>query len=137
MNEAKTPNPFDLLLDQIREVVRAELRAANGNGNGHAASLAEADKEKKEKQERLNILAAAKGAVEAGGLLTAEQLAVMLQVHKATIYERVKKKTIPYCQAGRFVRFNLSEVLESERKKIENSSCKDKRNDYSRCAYGS
>jgi predicted DNA-binding transcriptional regulator AlpA len=29
-------NPFDLLVDQIRAVVREEIKAAlNGNGNGH------------------------------------------------------------------------------------------------------
>jgi excisionase family DNA binding protein len=50
-------------------------------------------------------------------LLTAEQLAKALQVNKATVYEWVKSKTIPYYQAGRFVRFNLHEVLDSQRKK--------------------
>ena len=57
-----------------------------------------------------------------GGLLTAEQLAQALQVNKATVYEWVKSKTIPYYQAGRFVRFNLQEVLESQRKKNETPS---------------
>ncbi len=52
-----------------------------------------------------------------GGLLTAEQLAQALQVNKATVYEWVKSKKIPYYQAGRFVRFNLQEVLESQKKK--------------------
>ena len=89
MNEQK--NPFDLLLDQIRAVVREELAAA-GRGNGHPA------------------------------LLTAEQLADALQMNKATIYERVKQKSIPCYHMGRFVRFNLQEVLESERKKIEDPS---------------
>jgi excisionase family DNA binding protein len=79
-------NPFDLLVDQIRAVVRAEIQAA-ANGNGH------------------------------GALLTAEQLAKALQVNKATVYERVKAGTIPFYKVGRFVRFNLSEVLESQRKK--------------------
>ena len=41
---------------------------------------------------------------------------------EATVYERVKKKAIPYHQAGRFVRFNLSEVLDSQKKKQENPS---------------
>jgi excisionase family DNA binding protein len=85
------PNPFDLFLDRIREVVREELKAAS-NGNGH------------------------------GKLLTAEELAEKLQVHKATVYEWVKAKTVPFYQAGRFVRFNLQEVLESQRNKNENPS---------------
>jgi excisionase family DNA binding protein len=82
-------NPFDLLLDQIRAVVREEIKA---NGNGHTA------------------------------LLTAEELAKALQVNKAIVYEWVKSKTIPHYQAGRFVRFNLNEVLESQRKKVETPS---------------
>jgi excisionase family DNA binding protein len=53
-------------------------------------------------------------------LLTAEELSKALKVNKATVYEWVKAKTIPYYQAGRFVRFNLQEVLESQRKKNEN-----------------
>jgi excisionase family DNA binding protein len=50
-------------------------------------------------------------------LLTADQLAKALQVNKATVYEWVKSKSIPFYQAGRFVRFNLREVLESQRNK--------------------
>lgn len=57
----------------------------------------------------------------AGALLTAEQLAEQLQVHPATIYTWVKADAIPYYQSGRFIRFNLNEVLESQRKK---SPCK-------------
>jgi len=66
---------------------------------------------------REEIAAAGKGNGHAA-LLTAEQLAEALQVNKATIYERVKKKTIPFYQVGRFVRFNLQEVLESEKKRL-------------------
>jgi len=55
-------------------------------------------------------------------LLTTEQLAEKLQVHPATVYQWVKSKTIPYYQAGRFIRFNLQEVLESQRKRNENPS---------------
>ena len=99
-------------------IERAVLKALNGghNGNGHTTNSPETDEGERQ---HVRILAAAKIAVEAGALLTAEQLAVMLQVHKATIYEQVKKKTIPYHQAGRFVRFNLQEVLAAQRKKGE------------------
>ena len=55
-------------------------------------------------------------------LLTAEQLAEKLQVHPATVYEKVRARKIPCYQVGRFVRFNLQEVLESQRKKNENPS---------------
>jgi excisionase family DNA binding protein len=82
-------NPFDPFFEKIREIVREEIKAANGNG--HEA------------------------------LLTAEELSKALKVNKATVYEWVKAKTIPYYQAGRFVRFNLQEVLESQ-KKNENPS---------------
>ena len=32
---AKTPSPFDLLVEQIRAVVREEIKAALGNGKLH------------------------------------------------------------------------------------------------------
>ena len=51
-------------------------------------------------------------------MLTAKQLAKKLQVNKATVYEWVKAKSIPYYQAGRFIRFNLQEVLESQKKEV-------------------
>jgi excisionase family DNA binding protein len=70
---------------------------------------------------REEIAAAANGNGH-GKLLTAEELAEKLQVHKATVYEWVKAKTVPFYQAGRFVRFNLQEVLESQRNKNENPS---------------
>jgi len=105
---------FDNLLESLlRKVVREEIAAAV-NGSGRAPSLVEVG----EDEQRLSLLASAKAAVDAGALLTAEQLAVMLQVNKATIYERVKKKRIPFYQVGRFVRFNLQEVLESEKKRL-------------------
>jgi excisionase family DNA binding protein len=67
---------------------------------------------------REEIAAAANGNGH-GKLLTAEELADTLQVNKATVYEWVKSKTIPFYQAGRFVRFNLQEVLESQKKKTQ------------------
>ena len=85
-----TKDPFELLIERFRAVVREEIQAA-WNGNGHAS------------------------------LLTAEQLAAALQVNKATIYEWVKSKAIPYYQAGRFIRFNLQEVLESQRSRDKES----------------
>ena len=114
MSEA--PTTLESLLESLlRRIVKEEIVAA-ANGSGHAPSLVEVGEDERR---RLSLLASAKAAVDAGALLTAEQLAVMLQVNKATIYERVKKKTIPYYQTGRFVRFSLNEVLESERKKID------------------
>src|SRR5262245_9228085 len=56
------------------------------------------------------------GADGAGALLTAEELAKKLKINKATVYLWVKEKKIPYYEAGRFVRFDLREVLESQKK---------------------
>jgi excisionase family DNA binding protein len=84
-------HPFEPFFDEIRKIVRDEIRAAsNGNGNG--------------------------------SLLTAEQLAKALQVNKATVYEWVNAKMIPYYQAGRFARFSLQEVLKSQRKNNQDPS---------------
>jgi len=77
---------------ELKQLIREVLREESGNGSNGQATL-----------------------------LTAEQLAEALQVNKATIYERVKKKSIPFYQVGRFVRFNLREVLENERKANLNS----------------
>jgi excisionase family DNA binding protein len=99
----------DLSVDELRSLIRDELEAVSTNGHGAVSPVTD---EVESQRERV---------LDAGGLLTAEQLAVMLQVHKATLYERVKKKTIPYHQAGRFVRFDFHEVLESQRKKNENT----------------
>jgi excisionase family DNA binding protein len=52
----------------------------------------------------------------AGNLLTAEQLAEKLQVDESTVYRWVKEKRIPYYESGRFVRFNLKEVLECQKR---------------------
>lgn len=115
-------NPFDLLIDQIRAVVREEIKAAM-NGNGCTPGSIELSEDDKREAERVKILSDARAALEAGALLTAEQLAAMLQVSKATVYERVKKKTIPYHQAGRFIRFKLQEVLDSQLKTNGKSAC--------------
>jgi len=63
---------------------------------------------------REEIHAANKGSE---NMLTAEQLAVALQVHKATVYGWVKTKSIPYFESGRHLRFDLQEVLDHLRKK--------------------
>jgi excisionase family DNA binding protein len=81
-------SPFDLLLEQIRAVVREELRAAGiTNSNGRHQRP-----------------------------LTAEELADVLQVDKATVYGWVKAKEIPYLKVGRLLRFNLQAVLDSQTK---------------------
>jgi len=84
---------FEPFFEKIRQIVREELRTAGiTNGNGHRP-------------------------------LTAGELAEVLQIDKATVYEWVKAKPpkIPYLKVGRFLRFNLQAVLDSQ-KKNENTS---------------
>jgi excisionase family DNA binding protein len=81
----------EVFADLVRGIIREELCMLKQNVNGN------------------------------GKLLTAEELADVLQVHKATVYEWVKCEAIPYYQSGRFVRFNLHEVLESQKKKVGSS----------------
>jgi len=84
----KTPNIFsDPFRSELEEIVGRAIKKAL-NGDGHSLSM-----------------------------LTAEQLAKKLQVNKATVYQCVKAKSVPYYQAGRFIRFNLQEVLESQKKR--------------------
>jgi excisionase family DNA binding protein len=83
---------FDPFFEKIRAIVREEINAAGIiSGNGRP--------------------------------LTAEELAEILQIDKATVYEWVKAKPpkIPYLKVGRFLRFNLQAVLDSQ-KKNENAS---------------
>jgi excisionase family DNA binding protein len=77
------PNPFNLLLEQIRAVVRDEIKATS---NGHAA------------------------------LLTPEQLALQLSVPVTWVYEQSRQGNIPTHRIGRYLRFDLAEVLESQKK---------------------
>jgi excisionase family DNA binding protein len=78
-------NPFDLLLEQIREVVREEIKAAsNGNGNRE--------------------------------LLDPEELAARLKVPVSWVYEQSRQDNIPTHRIGRYIRFDLAEVLESQKK---------------------
>jgi len=90
MSEPETKNPFEPFFEEIRRIVKEEIQAV-GERNGHPTS--------------------------APPLITAEDLAKALKVNKATVYGWVKTKSIPCYQAGKFVRFNLAEVLESQRKR--------------------
>jgi excisionase family DNA binding protein len=85
MNDpAKTPNPFDLLVDQIRAAVREEIRAA-----------ADGNKE----------------------LLEPEDLAARLKVPVSWVYEQSRQGKIPTHRLGRYIRFDLVEVLQSQAQK--------------------
>ena len=80
---AKTPNPFDLLIEQIRAVVREEI-----------AALDTTPKE----------------------LLTADQLAEKLAVPLSWVYEQSRQEAIPTHRIGKYIRFDLREVIASRKK---------------------
>jgi len=93
---AKNPSPFDLLIDQIRAVVREEIKAAL-NGNGHAKQLLTP----KELAEKLMLT----------GRKDGEKVCI------SWVYEQSRQGNIPTHRIGRYIRFDLEEVLESLRKK--------------------
>jgi hypothetical protein len=81
-------NPFDLLIDEIRTVVRDEIKAViSGDGTKE--------------------------------LLEPEALAAKLKVPTSWVYEQSRQGNIPTHRIGRYIRFDLQEVLESQKKKAE------------------
>jgi len=70
----------------LRRIVREEIQAAS-NGNGHQTEL-----------------------------LTSEQLAKKLIVPLSWVYEQSRLGKIPTHKLGRYIRFNLQEVLASQKK---------------------
>jgi hypothetical protein len=83
MNEPPAKNPFDLLVDQIRAVVREEIAASRENGSRQ--------------------------------LLEPEDLAARLKVPVSWVYEQSRLNQIPTHRIGRYIRFDLAEVLESQK----------------------
>lgn len=49
-------------------------------------------------------------------LLTPEELAERLHVPRSWVYEQSRQGNIPTHRLGRYIRFNLSEVIESQKK---------------------
>ncbi|MBI4527180.1 MAG: helix-turn-helix domain-containing protein [Deltaproteobacteria bacterium] len=82
-----TQNPVELLIHQIRQAVREEILAATAQ-NGHAREL-----------------------------LTPEQLAERLKVPVSWVYEQSRQGHIPTHRIGRYIRFDLREVMESQKKR--------------------
>jgi excisionase family DNA binding protein len=83
MSEAA--NPFDILVEQIRAVVREEIKTASANGNKE--------------------------------LLEPEELAARLRVPVSWVYEQSRQGNIPTHRLGRYIRFDLNQVIESQKKK--------------------
>jgi len=82
----KTPNAFDLLIDQIRAVVREEIRA---NGNAKPKEL-----------------------------LAPEELARRLSLPVSWVYEQSRQGNIPTHRIGKYIRFDLAEVIDSQKNKV-------------------
>ena len=78
-----TPSPFDLMIEKIRQVVREEIAAAM-NGNGRSPAL-----------------------------LDPEELAAKLKIPISWVYEQSRQGNIPTHRLGRYIRFDLQEVLRS------------------------
>ena len=64
---------------------------------------------------REEIQAADDGHKESG-LLTPEELAEKLKIPVSWVYEQSRQKKIPTHRLGRYIRFDLREVLESQKK---------------------
>jgi len=70
----------------LRRIVKEEIQAASQNGHGESK------------------------------LLTPEELAGCLQVPISWVYEQSRQGNIPTHRLGRYIRFDLSEVLTSQKK---------------------
>ena len=85
MNEQQK-NPFDLLLEQFRAIVREEIAITGVNRPTE--------------------------------LLTAEELAKVLKVSSTWVYEQSRLGNLPTHRIGRYIRFDLNEVIEGQKKTI-------------------
>lgn len=80
-------NPFEPFFEEIRRIVREEIQAFKSELNGQSE------------------------------LYTSEQLAEKLKVPLSWVYEQSRQGKIPTHRVGRYIRFDVREVLESQKKK--------------------
>jgi excisionase family DNA binding protein len=86
MSEVKPDSlAVTLTVEQLRELVRGELQAAQA---GRAPTL-----------------------------LTPEELAAAMKVPLSWVYEQSRQGNIPTHRIGRYIRFDLEEVLQSQHKR--------------------
>lgn len=86
-NTNSTPATFgDALFDVVRQAMREVIRELKGELDGNAK------------------------------LLTPEELAEHLKVPLTWVYEQSRQGNIPTHRLGRYIRFNLAEVLASQKK---------------------
>jgi excisionase family DNA binding protein len=83
------PSPPSLLGQALLDAIRQAVKEAmqQANGNGHAAEL-----------------------------LTPEDLASRLKVPLSWVYEQSRQGNIPTHRIGRYIRFDLHEVITSQKK---------------------
>lgn len=81
MSEAQAKNPFDLLLDQIREVVREEIRTAAGGNQSEPPTL-----------------------------LSADQAAKLWNVPPTWIGDAARRGELPSVRIGHYVRFRIEDL---------------------------
>jgi excisionase family DNA binding protein len=79
-------NPFDAMLDAIRQIVREEIQQAAMSSKTE--------------------------------LLEPEVLAERLKVPVSWVYEQSRQGKIPTHRIGRYIRFDLLEVIESQKKQL-------------------
>ena len=80
---------YSILSEPLREELKSLIREvlAEANGNGHAMEL-----------------------------LTPEKLAERMKLPISWVYEQSRQGNIPTHRLGRYLRFSLTEVLESQKK---------------------
>ena len=89
MNETSSPSPPSLLVQVLLNIIRQAVREE---------------------------LAAAPGNGKTTELLTPEELAAKLRVPNSWVYEQSRQNKIPTHRIGRYIRFDLHEVLVSQKK---------------------
>jgi excisionase family DNA binding protein len=80
-----------------------------GQGSGLVVTLTVADLQKLIREEIHSALRA-----EPDQLLTVEELAERLRVPASWVYEQSRQGKIPTVRIGRYIRFNLAEVIASQ-----------------------
>ncbi len=84
---SETITPLESALEELlRRIIRQEIQGLKGELNGQ------------------------------GELLTAEKLAERLKVPVSWVYEQSRQGNIPTHRIGRYIRFDLNEVLTSQKK---------------------
>jgi len=81
------PTPDNTIEEALRRIVKEEIQAAMGQNNGHGDQL-----------------------------LTPEELADRLRMPISWVYEQSRLGNIPKHKLGRYIRFDLHEVLASQKK---------------------